>query len=158
MVHNSGTKGAKISNNLNIWPFDPIKISRRDNFLNFLLLAKWGHPNAVSVAANMKIQIIFLFYLINFSLIEASSSVKQCQITVKHAKVIQIRPKIIKILCHPGYSTSTGQDGLVIRSNIRCLPNFIKYVVGKNNNLIETLRPQFSLNPTFENLIKNHTF
>ena len=57
-------------------------------------------------------QILLLF--ISVILIQASV-IKQCQISVKNAKVIQIRPKILKIQCHSGYSTSTGQDILIIK-------------------------------------------
>ena len=61
--------------------------------------------------------------------------VRQCQISVQHAKVIQIRPKVVKILCHPGYSTSTGQNGLLIRCKKKlrnaklnfCYPKSQKY-------------------------------
>ena len=60
---------------------------------------------------------------------------RQCQISVQHAKVIQIRPKVVKILCHPGYSTSTGQNGLLIRCKKKlrnaklnfCYPKSQKY-------------------------------
>lgn len=66
----------------------------------------------------MFILIFSAAFLIHFSVVSkkaSSSTVRQCQISVHHAKVIQIRPKIVKIQCHPGYSTSTGQDHVVIR-------------------------------------------
>jgi len=88
--------------------------------------------------------ILLLLIILNIksSLIQASaknnkkiSIVRQCQISVQHAKVIQIRPKVVKILCHPGYSTSTGQNGLLIRCKKKlrnaklnfCYPKSQKY-------------------------------
>lgn len=46
---------------------------------------------------------------------------RKCHVSVENAKVQRLKPRLFKILCHPGFSTSTGQDHILIqcRKNIK---------------------------------------
>jgi len=59
---------------------------------------------------------ILIFILVTFlTCYVESSRRRKCQISVLNAKVQRLKPKLLRIICHPGYSTSTGQDQMVVQ-------------------------------------------
>ena len=78
---------------------------------------------------------ILIFILVTFlACYVESSKRRKCQISVMNARVQRLKPKVLRIICHPGYSTSTGQDQIVVRckkslkSHLNlCHPNKVRF-------------------------------